>query len=69
MREPTCPLCSGRLVRERKVKIGGEADGGPMYRLGWVCRECSAAWPIAIKTEGVFGTKESPLFHRGERSS
>jgi len=69
VREPTCALCSGALVEEKKVIVGiGEGSGNLRYRRAWVCRECSAAWPIAVKTEGVFAKTSKRLYRRGARS-
>lgn len=66
--EPRCPLCAGTLVEETKVVVGQTDIGAVTYRRAWICRECSAAYPIAVKTGGLLGRKEEPLYRSGQRA-
>lgn len=69
MNTPTCPLCSGPLVREENVYVGTHiTEENVAYNFAWVCRHCSSAFPIAIVGGGLF-TSASPLYQNGERQS
>ena len=63
--DPQCSLCQGRLVREKKVSVAVVRT--PMtYALAWVCRDCSAVFPIALGSGGIF-RKPKPLYEHGQR--
>lgn len=59
-KNPTCPLCSGRLERHEEVVVEFATDGAG-YTLAWVCTDCSAAFPIAVVKNGFF-KKPQPLY-------
>jgi hypothetical protein len=61
VKEPTCSLCQGSLTQERAVQ--GEMFS---YTLAWVCKDCSAVFPIAVGTGKVLG-KPKPLYTGGKR--
>jgi hypothetical protein len=52
-RDPVCPLCSGRLERQRDVTIQAGGSNVLAYTAAWVCADCSAAFPIAVGRGGV----------------
>jgi hypothetical protein len=63
-REPACSLCGETLVRESNVAV---TPGLPMYfSLAWVCRQCSAAYPVAVGRRHVRVPSE-PLYQDGKR--
>ncbi len=66
-KEPTCVLCSGRLVEETQVTIQAGGSGVLCYTMAWVCTNCSAAFPIAIGSGGVI-RKPRPLYEGGKRT-
>jgi hypothetical protein len=53
-REPVCPLCSGALSCESDVCIQTGGANTLAYSLAWVCKQCSATWPIGQKSGGLF---------------
>jgi hypothetical protein len=61
-REPTCPLCGGRMEREKNIAI----QVNVYFALAWVCTHCSAAYPIALGKGGLVRAAE-PLYDRGKR--
>jgi hypothetical protein len=66
-KEPACHLCSGVLVREEDVTIAVSGTSEEFYPLAWVCQSCGTAWPIGVKSAGIFkGWK--PLWDNGVRS-
>ena len=62
MAKPVCCLCQGKLVKEKNVFILATA----VARLAWVCPDCGAAFPIAVRTKWGFGSKEQ-LYLDGKR--
>jgi hypothetical protein len=64
MAEPKCSLCGGRLVKEQNVLIAGFP--GQALRSAWVCVECSAAFPIAVRITWWSST-QAPLYEGGKR--
>ena len=62
--QPHCSLCSGELVREKNVEIS--VMPRQRYALAWVCRDCSAAFPIALGEGGIIRTAK-PLYEHGQR--
>lgn len=66
MNPPRCSLCEGDLVREKGVTIQAGGSNVLAYTLAWVCKDCSAAFPIAIGEGGVLRTAK-PLYERGRR--
>ncbi len=63
--QPHCSLCSGELVREQKVEIS-VSPYPQCFTLAWVCRDCSAAFPIALGEGGIIRTAK-PLYEHGRR--
>jgi hypothetical protein len=65
-KEPTCPLCQGRMALERThgllVTLGTQHVGH-----AWVCVQCSAAFPVAIGRRGIFSPNPEPLYVDGVR--
>ena len=59
-KQPTCPLCSGRMERHKDVVVSFGPDG-TTYNFAWVCTNCSAAYPIAVDVSGFFG-KTEPMY-------
>jgi hypothetical protein len=62
---PTCPLCQARLVKKENVCTGVRE----LHPLAWICPDCSAAFPMAIKISALarwfsagYGRAE-PLFY------
>jgi RNase P subunit RPR2 len=64
MKEPLCALCEGRLVKEENVML--DRLGQNTTRLAWVCVQCGAAFPIAVRAKWGFGSQD-PLYKEGKR--
>ena len=65
--DPICSLCQGPLVREKSVTIQAGGSNILSYTLAWVCRHCSAAFPIATGKGGVI-REAQPLYADGKRT-
>jgi len=63
-KEPVCCLCQGKLVKEKNVLF--DAFGYSSARLAWVCPDCGAAFPIAVRAKWNFGSGEQ-LYLDGKR--
>ena len=62
--QPRCSLCGGELARHTNVRIEPGTGSVGLYRLAWVCKRCSTAFPIAVGKGGAFRRPE-PLFTDG----
>jgi hypothetical protein len=62
--EPKCSLCTGQLVREREVAVGHDQAE---LSLAWVCTQCSAAFPIAVR-QSIMRSFD-PLYADGKRTA
>lgn len=62
--EPRCSLCSGHLAKEKGVLV---AVGLVSYAQAWVCTQCSAVFPIAVRRETALSGVVEPLYTAGER--
>jgi hypothetical protein len=60
-REPVCCLCQGKLVKEARVTIGFQH----WMALAWVCKDCGAAFPIAVRPK-LFGSTQQ-VYQDGKR--
>ena len=67
-KEPVCPLCSGVLVKESEVWIQAGGSTTLCYALAWVCKECSASWPIGLNGSGWLVSKSKPLWKDGKKT-
>jgi hypothetical protein len=63
-KEPTCSLCEGRLIKEENVML--DRLGHNTARLAWVCVNCCATFPIAVRNKWGFGSAD-PLYREGKR--
>ena len=59
-----CSLCNGELSREENVCV---STVQLVYSLAWVCTDCSAAFPIAISSFGMF-KKPKPMYEDGKKA-
>jgi hypothetical protein len=64
--DPTCSLCSGRLVREKNVAVPLGILGFINYSQARVCAQCSAVFPIAMWQQTASSDFE-PLYTDGKR--
>lgn len=64
---PTCSLCTGPLVKEKKVEVDPAGQHtGLRFALAWVCCHCSTAFPIALGSGGII-REAKPLYVDGVR--
>ena len=47
-----CALCEGELVHEKAVYLKPGGQTMLAYTQAWVCTQCGAAWPIALRLTG-----------------
>jgi hypothetical protein len=61
--QPICPLCQARLVKREGIYTGFYG----VHPLAWVCPDCSAAFPIALRVSrfGWWFRARTPLFQNG----
>ena len=64
MANPTCVLCQGELACLEKVHVTRSDGAVADYYLAWVCKMCSAAYPIAVRPKFFGGAK--PLYEDGK---
>jgi len=63
-KEPMCSLCEGRLVKEENVML--DRLGHNTARLAWVCINCCASFPIAVRNKWGFGSADQ-MYKEGKR--
>jgi hypothetical protein len=66
-KKPTCVLCTGPLIKEKNAWIQNGGSNTLCYSLAWVCKDCGAAWPIAMTGAGLV-SKSEQRWENGERA-
>lgn len=60
-------MCQGPLTKERDVRIHKVGSITAWLPLAWVCKQCGAAWPIAL-TQGGILKEQKQLWQDGKRA-